>query len=149
MSNASKRDYSHSIKDRYLHSSKTEKKKILDEFCFVCSYNRKYAIRLLNQKYPPKNFWEMRKRGPKKKYDHPDILKALTKIWVTTNLPCSKRLKAIILLWLPHYPVHLTDHVKKALLSISAATIPECSGWQNPEPDTLNVVWQLQNQALF
>jgi len=123
MSNASKNEYLESIKTRYRKANKTKKNKILDEFGSVCGYNRKYAIRLLNQKSPPKCEWEKQKRGPKKKYDHPDILKILTKIWSATNLPCSKRLKAIIPLWLPYYPYHVTEKVEDALLTISAATI--------------------------
>lgn len=50
MSNKSKEEYLASIKERYLSSNKEEKKKILDEFCMTCGYNRKYAIRKLNQK---------------------------------------------------------------------------------------------------
>jgi len=123
MSNTSRSEYLQSIQPRYRKANKTEKNKILDEFCMICGYNRKYAIRLLNQKSPPKCDWEKRKRGPKKKYDHPDILKVLTRIWSATNLPCSKRLKAIIPLWLPFYPYHVTEKVNKALLSISPATI--------------------------
>ena len=123
MSNTSKREYLQTIQPRYIKTSKLEKNKILDEFCSVCGYNRKYAIRLLNQKSPPKCFWEMRKPGPKQKYNHPDIVKVLTKIWITTNLPCSKRLKTIIPLWLPYYPYHITERVEKALLTISPATI--------------------------
>jgi hypothetical protein len=123
MSNTSRREYLESIKPRYREASKDEKNKILDEFCNICGYNRKYAIRVLNQKSSPKCFWEIQKRGPKKKYDHPDILKVLTKIWVNTNLPCSKRLKVIIPIWLPHYPYHVTEKIREALLTISPATI--------------------------
>ena len=123
MSNTSRSEYLESIKPRYRKASKNEKKKIIDEFCNVCGYNRKYAIRLLNHKSTPKSDWEKRKRGPKKRYDHPDIIKILTRIWSVTNLPCSKRLKVIIPLWLPYYPYHITEKVKEALLSISPATI--------------------------
>ena len=123
MSPTSKFEYLNQINKRYHNASKLEKGTILNEFCSNCGYNRKYAIRLLNQKSPPKNDWEKRKRGPKKIYDHPDILKVLTKIWVATNLPCSKRLKAIIPIWLPHYPCHVAEQVRKALLTISPATI--------------------------
>lgn len=123
MSNTSRSEYLESIKPRYRKANKNEKKIIIDEFCIVCGYNRKYAIRLLNQKSTPKNDWEKRKRGPKKKYDHPDIIKILTRIWSVTNLPCSKRLKVIIPLWLPYYPYHITEKVKEALFTISPATI--------------------------
>src|SRR5210317_491129 len=117
MSNTSRSEYLESIKPIYRKESKNEKNKIIDEFCNVCGYNRKYAIRLLNHKSTPKSDWEKRKRGPKKRYDHPDIIKILTRIWSVTNLPCSKRLKVIIPLWLPYYPYHITEKVKEALLS--------------------------------
>ena len=65
---------------------RAEKEKILNEFCTVCGYNRKYAIRKLNAKDPPKHRYEYRKRGPKRKYDHPDIEKILKTIWIKTNL---------------------------------------------------------------
>jgi len=64
MSNESKSEYLSKIKPRYQKASKLEKEKILDEFCSVCEYNRKYAIRKLNAKDPPKNKYEYRKRGP-------------------------------------------------------------------------------------
>jgi len=49
MSKTSRYEYLKEISQRYLKSSEEEKQKILDEFCKVCSYNRKYAIRLLNE----------------------------------------------------------------------------------------------------
>ena len=49
-----KKAYLQQIKPRYKKASKAEKKRILDEFCAVCGYNRKYAIRVLNRRKPPK-----------------------------------------------------------------------------------------------
>ncbi len=123
MSNESKNDYLAKIKPRYLTATKLEKETILDEFCSVCGYNRKYAIRKLNDKDPPKHRYEYRKRGPKSKYDRPDIDKVLRTIWIHTNLPCSKRLKAILKIWLPYYPRYISSETEKALLKISPATI--------------------------
>ena len=97
MSNVSRREYLFAIKSRYLKATKQEKKQILDEFCIACGYHRKYAISLLNKKSFPSNY-ELKKKGPKKKYNNPEILKILTYLWKATNLPCSKRLKAIILI---------------------------------------------------
>jgi hypothetical protein len=52
------------------------------------------------------------------------ILTVLRDVWVATNLPCSKRLTAILPLWLPHYDRSiLTDLVRNQLLEMSAATI--------------------------
>ncbi len=102
-------------------ASKKDKTNLLGELCFVCGYNHKYAIRVLNNKQvkPIK----AKKRGPKKQYNHPEILKALDFIWRKANLPCSKRLVEILSLWLPYYPFEITEGTRKKLLGISAATI--------------------------
>jgi len=122
MSNVSRREYLFAIKSRYLEAIKQEKKQILDEFCNACGYHRKYAISLLNRKSFLSNY-ELKKKGPKKKYNNPEILKILTCLWKATNLPCSKRLKAIIPIWLPHYPYYINKKVETALLNISSSTI--------------------------
>ncbi len=44
-----------------------------------------------------------KKRGRSPKYDREAILRPLKEIWLAANLPCSKRLKAIVPLWLPGY----------------------------------------------
>jgi len=48
MGGKSRRDYLKAIYSRYKKVSKPLRARILDEFCQVCGYNRKYAIRLLN-----------------------------------------------------------------------------------------------------
>lgn len=48
----------------------------------------------------------------------------LTELWIKTNLPCAKRLKYIIPLWLPFYDKFIvSEKVKQKLLKISPATI--------------------------
>ena len=124
MSQKDKLVYANAIRDRYQGSNKQEKKIILDEFCKVCNYNRKYAIRLLNK---PVNKWQKRKkRGRKSKYDNKDFIKVLKIIWEATDYLCSKRLHAAIQIWLPYLDsdrINITDNIKKDLLSISASTI--------------------------
>lgn len=61
MSNTSGSEYLHSIRPRHRKEYKKEKNKILDEFCSVCGYNRKYTIRLLNQKPPSLNKFYMKR----------------------------------------------------------------------------------------
>lgn len=123
MSPTSKAEYLKKIKRRYKDASKNEKKLILDEFCHICSYNRKYAIRLLNNVLLTNKSYNLSKRGRKRKYSHPLILDVIREIWIKTNLPCSKRLVAILPLWLPYYEYELPEEVKRAILMISAATI--------------------------
>ena len=124
MGTTTKYEYLHTIKPRYKKATEQQKKLILDEFCTTCKYNRKYAIRLLNTKQKPKIRANLSKRGRKKQYDHPMIFDVLWDLWVTTNLPCSKRLKAIIPLWLPHFNKYiLSEEVKQRLQRISPASI--------------------------
>ena len=123
MSLSAKAEYLAAIKPRYKTASRSEKHCILDEFCRVCRYNRKYAIRLLNTTGKTLHSKNLSRRGRKKVYDDPLILEVLKKLWVTTNLPCSKRLKVIIALWLPFYPDELPENVREKLLTISPATI--------------------------
>lgn len=124
MSQKDKLVYANAIRDRYRGSNKQEKKMILDEFCKVCNYNRKYAIRLLNK---PVNKWEKRKkRGCKSKYHDKDLIQALKVIWESTDYLCSKRLHAAIPIWLPYLDsqnINVTAEIRNNLLSISASTI--------------------------
>jgi hypothetical protein len=118
-------EYLETIYLRYKRATLKEKTLILNEFCLNCGYHRKYAIRVLN------NFKRFTKPKPKKrgrlsKYNKPSILEPLKRIWLTANLPCSKRLKVILPLWLGSYTEEfggLPLEVVKALLRISAPTI--------------------------
>jgi hypothetical protein len=123
MSPKLKKEYMREIKTRYQNSSKKEKQLILDEFCKVCDYNRKYAIRIINSSPSVPHKHQLSKRGRKKHYSDPLIKEILWNMWTITNLPCSKRLKAILPLWLPHYEYEIPDRIFSLLLSISHATI--------------------------
>ena len=124
MSKKTKGEYLLTIRERYIKSTKEQKNIILDEFCNVCDYNRKYAIRLLNKASPKVN--NKQRCGRKSIYNSPEILEFLKTIWIATNLICSKRLKAVIPLWLPWY-IHEGKKLSKKnsdlLRKISPATI--------------------------
>jgi hypothetical protein len=122
MGGDSRREYLAAIRQRYLQASRAEKGLILQEFCAVCSYHRKHAIRLLNQ----------RKRGPTKRpgrkpvYRTEELLRVLRRIWLATDQVCSKKLVAAIPLWLPFYERNhgkLSARTTHQLLSVSAATL--------------------------
>lgn len=123
MSKNTRREYLLSLRKRYNSSSKQEKKKILDEFSTNCGYNRKYSIRILNGKL---NTESPEKRVRQKKYDSEELRDYIIKTWKASNLPCSKRLKPIINIWLPKFiesGERLTNETIKLLHEISAATI--------------------------
>lgn len=127
MSPQSKKEYLKTLRLRYEKAtSKAKKSEILDELCANLNFNRKYAIRRLgNFKIlrRPKN---KHKPGPKSKYQELEFLNVLKEIWMTANLPCSKRLKAILPIWLPTYSQEfgaLKFEILKKLLKVSPATI--------------------------
>ena len=94
--------YLREIKPRYKKANKAEKKKILNEFCEVCGYNRKYAIYLLNKRNQ-KTIVKKKRPGRRRHYNNPVIIHFLRVMLKATNLICSKRLQPIIPLWMPFY----------------------------------------------
>jgi len=112
------------FRDRYLYALRAGRQIILDEICDMFDYHRKYAIRLLNAKEQPLSKRKPTQRGRKPLYRDPMILEVLTDIWKATNLPCAKRLKAILRLWLPFYDKFIIpDNITEKLQKISPATI--------------------------
>jgi hypothetical protein len=125
MSSRSKREYLEAIYLRYKRASRKDKAIILDEFCTTCGYHRKHAIRLL-KKFTRFIKPKKKKRGRIPLYSKEVIVKPLKKIWLSANLPCSKRLKAVLPLWLPGYVQEyggLPADITEALIAISPATI--------------------------
>ena len=100
MSKQSIKDYYKTVVRRYRNSDKKTKSQVLDEFCEVCGYNRKYAIRKLNTR---KRNHKRKRLGQPKPYKDPILLSVLFDLWGKQNLPCSRRLKATMPLWLPFY----------------------------------------------
>jgi len=123
MGGKSRWDYLRAIYVRYKKVSKRLRGQILDEFCQVCDYNRKYAIRLLNgpTRQKPKT---MVRKGRRPSYGT-KVITSLTAIWEAAGYPCSVRLKALLPLWLPWAikRMALTAPVQKQLLTISPPTI--------------------------
>lgn len=121
MSKQSREDYYKTVVRRYRNSDKKTKTQVLDEFCEVCGYNRKYAIRKLNTR---KRCNRRERLGRPKQYKDPILLRVLFDLWEKQNLPCSRRLKAAMPLWLPFYEKRpLSDYIQNQLLVMSPATI--------------------------
>ena len=125
MSPKSLKEYSYIVARRYKIASYKKKVTILSEYCKVTGFHRKHAIRKLNNF---KFFVKPKKKKPGRKphYDQKPLIKALKKIWLSSNLPCSKLLKTIIPIWLPHYlktEEYLESDIIQNLNKISPATI--------------------------
>ena len=123
MSLSAKRECLARIHGRYQRAGRPHKTRILSEFCALCGYHPKSALRLLNQPLrttPPK------RSGPKIIYDPVEVLPVLKAVWLASDQLCSKLLKAALPEWLVHYErrsAPLPEAFKKKLLAISPAQI--------------------------
>jgi hypothetical protein len=77
-------EYLRGIYERYQDAARVEKSRILDEFCEVAGYNRKYALRLLNGKAPKRVPPLRRPRRAKYSKKAVEILRV---IWESANYP--------------------------------------------------------------
>ncbi len=123
MSLSAKREALARIHGRYQRAGRPHKTRILDEFCATCGYHRKAALRLLNRPLrttPPKRC------GPKRTYEPAQVLPVLKAIWLASDQPCSKLLKAALPHWLAHHErrtAPLPEAFKEKLLKISPAQL--------------------------
>lgn len=105
----------------YRRATRAERGKLLDEFCRVTRYHRKYAITLLKQAL----LQEVTRNKRGKSYSHQTI-QVLTHIWVAAGYPWSVRLKKLVPLWLPYARKHfhwITPEIEAQVLRISPRQI--------------------------
>ncbi len=120
MSHEVKREYLNAIRERYKNSSKSKKSLILDEFCAVCKYDRKYAIAILNGHIEPKNHVY---KGKTTLYG-PDVIFHLVRLWRAMGQPGSTKFKAALPEWISYDTVLSNElEVKEKVLTISRAQI--------------------------
>src|SRR5262245_60454095 len=93
MSLSAKREALASIHGRYQRAGRPHKQLILDEFCALCGYHRKAALRLLNR---PLRAAPAKRCGPKPTYDPAVVVPVLKTIWLASEQLCSKLLKAAL-----------------------------------------------------
>jgi hypothetical protein len=124
MSQTTRREYLVRMRVRYQRRRKpSERKALLDEFCEVSGYERKYALKLLlgNRPGPARSAATRGKRG--RVYGE-DVGAVLRKISGLVDDPCGKRLKAMVPDLLPWYEVHwgvLESALRAKVLKVSAA----------------------------
>ena len=105
MTPAARREYVRTLRPRYTLAPRRAKPGILDEFCATTGYHRKYAITVLNWPPPPAPR-RARRRAPA--YSD-EVITILAAIWEAAGYPWSRRLQALLPLWLPwarrHFPI--------------------------------------------
>lgn len=108
---------------RYRRARGEEKTGVLEEFCAVTGYHRKYAIQLLNRPLEEMLAVKARRRGPTYSAQ---AIRVLERVWKAAGYPWSERLKAMLPLWLPWARAYIrgvTPGVEAQLLRISARQI--------------------------
>ena len=131
MGRGSRWEYLWRIHPRYRGAARLERRRILDEFCEVAGYNRKYAIRLLNGPPPERS---PRKRRPRRPSYGKKVVVVLLGVWEAARYPWSVRLKALLPLWLPwaRKRFALTPRLEAQLLAISPRQILARISWRTP-----------------
>jgi len=107
---------------RYLAAARKERSELLDEFCALSGYHRKYAIALLNR---PEGVEDLPRRRRGTTYSA-DALRVVEAIWRAAGCAWSARLKALLPLWLPWARRHLrglTAEIERQVLAISPRQI--------------------------
>lgn len=110
------------LRRRYAGRGREGRSRLLNEFCEQYGYERKYAIKLLQQGVARA---PVRPRpGPEPRYE--PVREIVERIWGCAEQLCGKRLAPALDLWLPYYPKHygrLLPTQQKLLKSVSAATL--------------------------
>lgn len=125
MSAKSRREVLEQARQRYAGRGREGRSRLLDEVCQLTGYERKYAIKVLSGRRPIGGQGRVRRGGSRPQYGEAErtVIKA---IWLASEQPCGKRLKAALPLWLPFYEERqgrLEPQVREKVLRASAATL--------------------------
>ena len=123
MSLSAKREALARIHGRYRRAGLPHKTRMLDEFCAICGYHRKAALRLLNRPLPTA---PPKRAGPKRTYEPAEVMPVIKAVWLASDQLCSKLLQAALPEWLEHHErrsAPLPEALKEKLLAISPAQI--------------------------
>jgi hypothetical protein len=110
---------------RYQNRGKEGRRRLLDEVCALCGYERKYASKVLAGGRAIVGRGGRRRGGSPARYGAAE--RAVIKvIWLTAEQPCGKRLRPALPLWLPYYEKRhgpLAEALRRRVLGASAATL--------------------------
>ena len=122
------------VQTKYQSADWKNKHQILDGFIAATGYERKHAIKLLNNKVSPKNISNGRRGKPA--YYTPEVIQVLEMLWHASNQICSKRLvpflPELIAALERHKHLYITDDIKSRLLNISPASLDRLLHKKNP-----------------
>lgn len=115
MTRLTRQEYAAALRGRYHAAGKSERGRILDEFCRTTGCHRKAAIRLLRRAPGPR----VRRRGRPPRYG-PELVPVLSRLWELSDRPCSKLLAPGLALLVTalerHRELRLTPELRGTLL---------------------------------
>ena len=124
MSRTTTQEYLQRMRGRYARlRNRVLRSAVLSEFCATSGYERKHAIKLLRGR---RGGPSAKKRGRRGRCYGAAEASVLRKIWLASEQPCGKRMRAVLTLWLPAYEKRegpLDAAVRARLQRISAAQI--------------------------
>jgi hypothetical protein len=132
MSQAVKENWLPKVRARYEKRGRAGKTRMLDELCEDHGYERKYAIKLLNDSLPPRSGG--RRPGPVPQYEV--IEPIVRQMWLAAEQPCGKRLAPILRQWLPFYEKRygaVSGRQRTLLRRVSPATLDRLLGGARAE----------------
>ena len=132
MSHQLRQEYLNLIRERYKNSCRNRKTSILNEFCQVCGYSRKYAIAILNGQIEPT---QIRPRGRTVKYT-PEVVFHLVRLWQALGKPGSVKFKAALPEWVQydeHPDLAANPNLVQAITDISRAQLDRVLSPQRQE----------------
>ena len=126
MSPMAKKEYLAKMRPRYRAAcDRVSKTAMVDEICATTGWHRKHVLRALSMKVKRKRPL-VRRCGRPIVYRWPTLKRAVEVIWLAANMPCSKRLVAMLPLWLTGYELEygtLDVDVRVLLLKASPSTL--------------------------
>jgi hypothetical protein len=125
MSQLTRKEVLHQMRQRYARAAKEYKTRLITQVVELLGYHRKAAIRAL-QPPAPRPARAPALLGRPKEYDPDKLLAPLKAIWLCALQPCGKRLVAALPEWVPAYEAdhrRLSADVRQGLLRASAATL--------------------------
>ena len=141
MTRGSIREYAAALRGRYAVAGKSEKGKVLDEFCQVTGYHRKAAVRLLRAQ--PRTTVV---RGHRPVRYGAAVQAALVTIWEATDRLCGKRLAPLLSEVVPGLERHgsvtlqpaVREQVVDELTAVIRVQLAECQ--RQPLPHRMDAL---------
>ena len=127
MTQRSIHEYAEALRPRYLAARRTERSRLLEEFCQTTGYHRKSAIRVLRHPRTP----TPGRQGRPRQYG-PAVVEAVRRLWELSDYLCAKRLvpflPELVRVLERQSEIALAPTIRDQVLQLSPATVDRMLG---------------------